>query len=143
MPLSSTKRVGFGTVKAGSRGYFSSDVRHPVAARARRRLSSAATASRRAPARGRRRGARLLIACLPSGAGAAVAFRCVPTVRLVRLTKVRRHAPDVGLGHLVDAVDVAEQLAPVAVERLVGRELLGEALVASRARGAGRPSRAS
>ena len=25
MPLSSTKRVGFATVKSGSRGYFSSD----------------------------------------------------------------------------------------------------------------------
>src|ERR1035437_8269668 len=40
-----------------------------------------------------------------------------------------RHPPDVGLGHLVHAVEIAEQLAPNAVARLIGGKLLRQALV--------------
>src|ERR1035441_22790 len=41
-----------------------------------------------------------------------------------------RNPPDVGLGHLVHAVEIAEQLAPIAVTRLVGCKLLRQPLVA-------------
>src|SRR5664279_4614 len=41
-----------------------------------------------------------------------------------------RHSPDVGLGDPVHAVEIAEQLAPIAVTRLIGRQLLRQPLVA-------------
>src|ERR1019366_1767953 len=40
-----------------------------------------------------------------------------------------RDSPDVGLGDLVHAIEIAEQLAPIAVARLVGRKLLRQTLV--------------
>src|ERR1035438_9566510 len=40
-----------------------------------------------------------------------------------------RHPPDVGLGHLVHSVEIAEQLSPIAITRLVGGKLLSQALV--------------
>src|SRR5664279_5374188 len=40
-----------------------------------------------------------------------------------------RHSPDVGLGDLVHSVEIAEQLAPIAVACLVGGKLLRQPLV--------------
>ena len=43
------------------------------------------------------------------------------------------HAPDVGFGHLVYTVEVSEQLAPIAVARLVDGELLRQPFIAGQA----------
>src|SRR5215469_18062529 len=44
-----------------------------------------------------------------------------------------RHATDVGLTHLVNVIDGAEQLTPIAVARLISPKLYGQALVVGEA----------
>src|ERR1035441_9914393 len=50
--------------------------------------------------------------------------------RAVRLREnLVRNPPDVGLGDLIHAVEIAEQLSPIAVARLIGCKLLRQPLV--------------
>ena len=42
-------------------------------------------------------------------------------------------AADVGFGHLVDAVDRAEQFTPIAIARLIGGQLRGESFIVGQA----------
>src|SRR5208283_1433580 len=44
-----------------------------------------------------------------------------------------RDAPDIGLGHLVHTIEITKKLTPIAVVRLVGRELLRQSFIAGEA----------
>ncbi len=146
MPLGSSNALRLLRMECRQRGNF--DLL-PVGGLGRRRTRSESNTQNRSS--GKRKEAEAVclmfrfIAAPPlaAAAGGGGAVSMMPDGAVVGNEICVGHAADVGFADFINAVDGSEQLAPVAVARLVDAELPGQAFVASPGRGSGWPWRGS